>query len=118
MSNQKIKPNWNGLLSTSFVLLIILAGFMGYQIARMGGAAGEPWGSTHNLSFIALFVGVLVALAGLKWNPKYFSLLGVLMCLVLIAQILAFTGLFTLESLFASVAILFLVLGNLKLRKK
>ena len=121
MSEQKLKPSWNGLLSTSFAMLLLLAVFMGYQISRMfmaGEESGSGFSNTNNLIFIALFVGVLGSLSGLKINPKYFSLWGVLMCLLLIAHILAATGLFSLESLFAAVAVVFLVLGNLKLRKR
>lgn len=101
-----------------FVLLILLVGFMGYQIVCMGCVVGEYWSSIYNFLFIVLFVGVLVVLVGLKWNLKYFFLLGVLMCLVLIVQILVFMGLFILELLFVFVVIIFLVFGNLKLCKK
>ena len=102
-------------------MLLVLAAFMGYQVTRMftlGSDGGGGLSNSNNLIFIALFVGVLASLSGLKINPRYFSLLGVLMCLLLIAHILAVTGLFSLESLFAAIVVIFLVLGNIKLRKR
>lgn len=88
---------------------------MGFQISRMVAGAGVEITSPEGLVFIAFFIGALASVIGLKMNPKFFSFLGILNCFGVVVYILLASGLFSIESLFASIALIFLVLGNRKL---
>jgi len=114
----RFKPTWNGMLTTSMVLLTILVLLMGYQVSRMAMVSEEVINTPASLMFIGLFVGVLACLVGMKINPKGFALLGVLMCVGVVLDILFNSGLFAVESLVASVTAVFLLLGFFKLGKE
>ncbi len=115
MSELKFKQNWNGLLSTALVFLLALVVFMGYQISRMVSGIGAELTSPQGLVFVVFFIGAIASLVGLKRNPKFFSFLGVLNCFGIVVYILLASGLFSVESLIASIALVFLFLGNRKL---
>ena len=102
------------MLTVALVLLTALVLSMAVQISRMVAVSAELT-SPQGLVFIAFFVGVLASLIGLKMNPRFFSFLGILNCFGVVVYILLASGLFSVESLIASIALIFLVLGNRKL---
>lgn len=106
------------MLTTSMVLLTLLVLLMGYQVSRMAMVTDAAIDTPASMVFIGLFVGVLACLVGMKINPKGFALLGVLMCAGVVLNILVSSGLFAVESLVASVAAVFLLLGFFKLGKE
>ena len=114
MSELKFKQSWNGMLSVALALMVVLMLSMAWQISRM--VLGDvELSSPHSLVFIIFFMGVSISLVGLKMNPRFFSFLGILSCFGVVVHILLVVGLFSVESLIASVALIFLVLGNRKL---
>ena len=116
MGELRFKSVWNGMLTTSMVLLAILVALMGWQVSRMvaaDGALNTPAG----MVFVGLFVAALASLVGLKLQPKMFALLGIVVCIGVVLNILLGSGLFAVESLVASVTVIFLLLGMLKLGK-
>jgi len=115
MSELKFKQDWNGLLSAALVFLAALVLSMAYQISRMVMAEANDIMSPQGLVFVVFFIGVLASLIGLKKNPKFFSFLAMLNCVGIVIYILLASGLFSIESLIASVALVFLVLGNRRL---
>ena len=116
MGELRFKSVWNGMLTTSMVLLTVLVALMGWQVSRMvtvDGALNTP----AALVFVGLFVAALASLVGLKVQPKLFALLGIAVCVGVVLNILLSSGLFAVESLVASVTVIFLLLGMLKLGK-
>ncbi|AUM12459.1 hypothetical protein [Ketobacter alkanivorans] len=118
MGELRFKSHWNGMLTTSMVMLAALVLLMGFQISRMATGAGADITAPASLVFIGLFVGALASLVGLKANPKGFALLGVLICAGIVLHLLISSGLFAVESLVASIALVFLLLGMVRLGRE
>lgn len=105
---------WNGFLTTSRVLQLLVLLYMLPVIVQFFGGTHHAWKSLadpRGWVFISIFAGMLGSLALLKKNTMLFSILGIVTSVALVLFFLRVANLFTVESLFGVLISVFLIVG-------